>query len=98
MSGGDTISDTQLLMKQCLDPPSVGNADSQYKPQQGARGQRTATHFRRHREWTPVSDMNYSRYNPPDLKINYGGILENLFVATAATLLATGLLSFLKTN
>jgi hypothetical protein len=93
---GETISDTQLLMLQSLDPPSLGNADSQVKPQQGSRRQRPPTHFRRHHEWTPIDQMNYTRYNPPDLRINYSGILENLAIGTGSVLLATGIMSFLK--
>lgn len=80
-------------MVQANDPTGIGAASSQFKPQPGWPNQRPPTNGRRLSEWTPVNSVTYSRYNPPVLDPNWGGIAQNVAVAVAATLLSAGIMS-----
>lgn len=89
----DTVSHTQLLMQQANDPPGIGAASSQFKPQPGWPNQRPPLPGRRLSEWTPVNQVVRSRYDPPQEEICYSSVAQNIAVTVGSTLLAAGIMA-----
>lgn len=89
----DTVSHTQLLMQQANDPPGIGAASSRFKPQPGFPNQRPPLSGRLLSEWTPINQVVYSRYDPPQEEICYSSVAQNIAINVASVLLAAGILA-----